>query len=218
MADGPYSNSARQCFQDLHKAWQGYDVFWKRGNAFDTLLDYIGHHDDAPITAEAMSKEGLDFFNGASKLGMWWDDFGWWGIAFMNAYKLLGAQGGEYLTAAVSCWEEMHKGTLVWEEVEKSPFRSQYTDRQPRFLGGVWNVGMDRTGVWPGPTDCNAFVGIQNTVTNGLFLVLSLRLAATENDTKYLQAAMKVYGWLQQWFKDGLENRELNAVGWPLIE
>ena len=85
------------------------------------------------------------------------------------------------------CWDTMYyRGTAVWENNKSHPGLAQL---QPRFDGGVWNCGYfsgtsmcgdpnapPELPMNPPDTDQGTNLsGIQNTVTNGLYLVLASR-------------------------------------------
>jgi hypothetical protein len=98
----------------------------------------------------------------------------------------------------------------VWADNRSNP---SLAPLQPRFDGGIWNRG------WSGkdacgddakpptlPAQCTDTAqgdnlrGIQNTVTNGLYLVLALRLYQATRNRDYLDAATLEYGFLRSWF------------------
>ena len=127
--------------------------------------------------------------------------------AFEDKYvKVFGSHQEDFQQIATDCWDVMHTGKpdsymppykykggpMVWENRDEGDepgyFSAPKTWAVPRFSGGVWQYDMfkvERTD--PNPQDCspsnpsdpNIFkLGpFQNTVMNGLYLVLALRLA-----------------------------------------
>jgi hypothetical protein len=225
MADGEYSKSARQCFVDLHSSWvtamDSNGSFWGIGNAYDALMDYIGHHpNDPPTSAKDVSEKAAGYFEPLKNDGQWWDDMGWWGVAFLKSFYQLGFSFGlPYFEHASHCRNKMNEGREVWKDLTEKQ-RITYANREPKYPGGTWNRGIESNGIWPVPwcDSYHAFVGIQNTVTNALYLVLGLRYAAASNNPDYLAKPLEQYQWLQKWFGDGLKNTSLNNHGHPLIE
>lgn len=159
-----YKKAAEREYRKLLDAWvyDGGDdkdkkdkyenkMMWYQGNAMDTLIDYVA------ITKEA--KKGSDLgkkiktvWKTARPYGWWWDDFGWWGVAFLNAaknYKILGQQSDtEYMNNAEDCLQNhMDTATTVWKIATTEPAcipclqtgPANWYRFEPRFSGGVWN-------------------------------------------------------------------------------
>jgi hypothetical protein len=120
------------------------------------------------------------------------------------------------------CWAMMHDNAPnVWANNKDNP---RFASLQPRIVGGVWNTDWSRPDgcgqIHPAPTlpsECSKDLdrhpfnleGIQNTVTNGLYLILALRLYQATKDTVYQDAAYQdaatlEYDFLNQWLN--LEN------------
>ena len=148
----------------------------------------------------------------------WWDDYGWWGIAFLRTYlnfsifgqaatgqpsddcynKATALTQGCCLQLAHDSWTVMHDH--AWDT-------GQYTEHPP-VPGGCWNYKP-------------ANGGVQNTVTNNLYLTLSIRLyLATKampgweaRNQQYLQAACDSFKWYGVWFLKGPNDNPNEKVG-----
>jgi hypothetical protein len=169
--------------------------FWITANTFNALLDYwicTGQLPDHDITMpirdyfhQTVKEDATD--DDLKKLaeqglasGPWLDDYGWWGNAFLTAWEnadVLGLSGddvAECKQSTINCWTIMKYG---WDTQNPPP---------PPVSGGVWNCQHKN---W-------ALTG-RNTVTNSVFWLMSVRLAALANDSKYLEPDSL------QWFEDG---------------
>jgi len=241
-----YRKAAEREYKKLFDAWiyqgdQKYNnvLMWYQGNALDTLIDYVS------ITQN--KKEGSDLGGYISKLyiarlkeGNWWDDFGWWGIAFLNAarnHTILGeTPETEYMKNAGRCLEEyMDYATEVWKQAQTAKcFHDVGWSRYaPRFEGGVWNsafAALNTGPYWdcnpnhhqeppilplPVPVgtpgdDCSILTPLQNTVTNGLYLVLNTRYyqQSSEKQKTRRDRTLAIYGWLKNWMD--LEDQEVS--------
>ena len=190
-ASADYRQCARSVFKAIKDSWNQYNNFWRVGNAFDTLIEYFVNVDRSDV---GLAKEASDYFHGG-KGGDWFDDYGWWGIAFLKASQhtdILGLDRSMCLANAKICWSKMdEKALLVWEKADQQIFRAA----KPRFVGGCWNNHFSK---------CDPFVerlcGFQNTVTNGLYQVLAARSFQWWHTSPYFDAAIREYIWLNQWF------------------
>ena len=203
-------------FDALQTEWQSYDVFWRLGHSFDTVIDYFAIVDKSE--ALTFAPTALAAFGRSLSNACWYDDYGWWGIAALKASQhpdMFKADDTKYVPgfAAICnlCWDTMHyRGTAVWDNNQNDPTRAPL---RPRFDGGVWNCD------WTGESMCGAtnappelptnppdrdqganLSGIQNTVTNGLYLVLASRLAEVTGGGVYMEGAKSEFGFLSQWF------------------
>jgi len=199
-------NHTRDCLPD-----PGYG-FWHAGNTLDTFMDYLGRAQpqDYKKTAAQLAEEAVTIFKETSfdkktgydptqypldqppLQGCWWDDYGWWGIAFLKVHQLTGDD--RHLHVARVCWHFMEAGG-----------RHYQGDNPAAEKGGTWNHD---------PKDKDP--GIQNVVTNGLFLILSARLYIQTRDKQYLDGALAQYHWFVYQLDHGAKH-ELNDDKW-LIE
>ena len=186
-------------FDRFEEVWD-FNDFWKRGNTFDACLTFAdAAHQQWPNDPEVatiqlkindMLKENLAFFNRFDPGGLWADDFGWWGLMGLNAYKHLKRTGQtdlaeKYLKLSTDlCWE--YKRNTAYDD---SPLAIPVPH-------GCRNG--DANGV---------SLGVKNTVTNALLFLLSSRIyrLSLEEDidenTKYLDMAYRQWLWFNQWFE-----------------
>jgi hypothetical protein len=215
-------NAAQKTFDYLKVLWQpgpppsGFSIYWQLGHSFDTIIDYFVLN---PPDSSGFGPIALAAYERSTSNACWYDDYGWWGIAALKASQhpqLFLNMAAHFKALSVSCWNMMNdNATNVWKNNGNNP---AFKVLQPRFDGGVWNCdwtlpnGCDKPGTPPNiPPNCgnnqqgSNLPGIQNTVTNGLYLVLSLRLGQWE-------PARREYEFLSSWFNvsetdDALLNR-----------
>jgi hypothetical protein len=137
--------------------------------------------------------------------GIWFDDFGWWTIAtyraeeksFFSSYK------DQFRAVRVECWKHFTENApFVWDRHKPGMF----DEYGPSVEGGVWNEYWDGTpSKYTGPKDGNPSLanqqGVQNTVSNVLYLIAALRLGAVDKDAK--SAADKEYDFVAWWLLGG---------------
>lgn len=162
--------------------------FWHAGNTLDTFMDYLGRAqpEDYQKTAADLADEGVEIFaqvtgvdptrpvDGPVPTVAWWDDYGWWGIAFLKVHRLTGES--RFLQGARSCWQFMENG-------------GRHYDGPPESKGGTWNHDP-------------AQGGVQNVITNALFLTLSSQLYNLTPEQQFRTGALAQY----QWFAYQLEH------------
>lgn len=164
--------------------------FWHAGNTLDTFMDYLGRARPTGYqqTAATLAEQAVKIFFQVTKVDptlygldkpipdvAWWDDYGWWGIAFLKVHFLTGDP--KYLHAAQVCWYFLDGGGR------------QYSPQNPGEKGGTWNHNPKKG-------------GIQNVITNALYLTLSARLYKAMQNQPYINGAMAQY----QWFAYQLNN------------
>ena len=238
-----YAQAAEREYQKLLDAWfyigdpeYNHMIMWYQGNALDTLIDYVS------ITQD--SKKGVDLgekiktvWARAELEGLWWDDFGWWGVAFLNAaknYKILGQPDEtEFMNNAADCLQKhMDQATAVWHMATtelscipclNTPPANWYRF-EPRFTGGVWNSAFAGLNTGPQasckPSDTEIPVGtpedgcsllnpLQNTVTNGLYLVLNTRYCLQNPPAPETRKdrTLGIYRWVKRWMD--VEDKEI---------
>ena len=234
-----YRQAAQAEYDTLLDAWYNqqdkHKAMWYQGNALDTLIDYVSITQDQE-RGKDLGEKIAELWAAAEQEGAWWDDFGWWGIAFLNAarnFEILAQEdASEYLGNAADCLENhMDKATEVWRLAYAPPCDVCITQPpaswyryEPRFPGGVWNAAF--AGLTPGPQQgcnpnlaepppdpnnpipvgtpgdfCSLLSPVQNTVTNGLFMVLNARyymqnLAVQEDRS---EQTLAIYEWFRGW-------------------
>jgi hypothetical protein len=207
---------AIEAFRRLEKLWKGpgdpdFSNFWKLGHSFDTIIDFFLLGPGFAKYATGFKEPALMGYDRSLPSGCWYDDFGWWGIAALKASEhseLFGTATPTFATIANRCWEMMNRNApYVWDNNKNNPL---FADLGPRFTGGVWNCDWTRADgcnrakqcpqippdcdIPPGYNDTGGYLqGIQNTVTNGLYMVLAARL-------RNLGAAVLEYQFLNNWF------------------
>jgi hypothetical protein len=186
--------------------------FWHTANTLDTCVDFIIEGSkywdlsDQRTTVQGMIQDSHDYFGdvykdqnqpGKDSPKVWWDDYGWWGITFTKIHQNFTAifQGSnpritkeDCLQLARTCWSTLGGYS---EKIN----RSVQPPQKGPVEGGCWNHP---------PAD----EGIQNTVTNGLYLVLSARLFRSSNEKDVLQAAAAQYLWFRNWFVNYFEKQK----------
>ncbi len=243
--DIDYSQAAAEEYDKLLDAWfchsspddpnYEHTLMWYQGNAMDTLIDYIAITNDKD-KGKVLADKIDTLWKIAEPEGAWWDDFGWWGIAFMNAannYDNLNQPNDEkYVANAQKNLEEhMEYATKVWDYAQTSDCLNEGPENwyqfEPRFDNGVWNSAFaglntgDQAGcnpntdgqdIFPGapnipvgtPGDlCSQLNPLQNTVTNGLYLVLNSRYYLLNSQSGGSREAQtkKIYGWFKNWLE-----------------
>ncbi|HEX6368363.1 MAG TPA: hypothetical protein VF006_05490 [Longimicrobium sp.] len=196
---------ATQTYEQLKGNFQSDTSMWRLGNTLDTLLDYVAEVD--PTAAGEVAELAMDKFQMLD--GAWFDDYAWWGIASVKASQMQfpavppnkpGPYTWNFKRIAQSMWGIMDgNAPYAWERATPA----DQTAYSPRYEGGVWN------GDWPGSRWNAGFAvqeeggglsGIQNTVTNGLYLVLASRLYLASGTEAYLNSARREFGFLHTWF------------------
>lgn len=161
--------------------------FWHTGNTLDTFLDYYERAKPAGYRKEAADRtdEAIEVFKiaiGVDPLDPpddpppvpWWDDYGWWGVALIKAHAL--TDSNDYLQCAKTCWYFMDKGGRHRD------------DSDPNEKNGTWNH-------YPG--------GVQNLITDAMYLNVSAQLYGLTKEQKYLDGACEQFEWFYHWFKQG---------------
>lgn len=157
----------------------------------------------------------------------WYDDYNWWTIAMLKASQMPTVFGAQYTSifAGISrfCWDTVFRAAPnVWKNTQIL-YGNYFSRFAPRFYGGVWNYPYSKdplafvpdTPLDPNP-DLDQEVlgkktgkglpdklrGIQNTVTNGLNLIASARLATEHkpNNDNIATCAMNQLHFLLNWF------------------
>jgi len=213
-----YQEAVLNVFKGLHDvSWPIFvdNDFWHTANTLDTCIDFVLEGStawkdfDRYQQVQNMIENSYLFFdkkydeenkNGQQSPNIWWDDYGWWGITFTKIYEhydqiFKGPESPKVtrqqcLQAARKCWSALGDYSNDVNENLEPPLKGP-------IAGGVWNH----------PPLENAAGGIQNTVTNGLFLVLCARLYRNTKEQEFLYAAAAQYLWFRNWFVNYLERQ-----------
>ncbi len=195
--------AAERTYRSLKAVFEKDRNYWRLGQTFDTVIDYllIAHLNDGE--AGAFGKLALECY--AASKGSWYDDYAWWAIANLRASQnkpLFGEDTAQFYTYSLDCWKRMVPASTIWEKAKTAP---NLQAAKPAVEGGVWNHGYDvaDNGIYnPLNPAGDCLAGYQNTVTNALYLVISARLArqAAPGDSSYREAMEREYHFLQSWF------------------
>jgi hypothetical protein len=150
---------------------------------------------------ERRKRQKKDYYRGGELgPGQWFDDYGWWVVATSRAAEMpFFAEKKDEFRKIMNdyCWSRFTEhAPKVWERRTVNDF----DECEPAVADGVWNsywVGTDSRWVGPrgNPTDeVEPYQGVQNTVTNALYLIAAQRLGVTT-------AADNEFKFLNQWFK-----------------
>jgi hypothetical protein len=189
-----YKTAATAAYNSLKTAYTT-GAFWRCGNALDTILDYYLHVDksDAANFADA----ALAQFTPPGDA--WYDDFGWWAVATLKAVRSKLYDGTpaleQFQRTLQTSWTGMIGAPFAWQNSNQQT----YADYAPLIDGGVWNCVLSDPN-YPGGNSANG--GRQNTVTNGLYLTFTTRIA--RHPPIYAPTARVAsdceYGFLKSWF------------------
>jgi hypothetical protein len=181
-------------------------AFWKLGNTFDTMIDYLDVIDpsSAPSIAQMVVVQlnaSLNCIKGGFD-GAWFDDFGWWSVAAQRALQKSFFKNNPQPFQHIldECWMRFtNNAPFVWQR-HKVGFYDNYG---PAVEGGVWNAyWLHTSDTFPGPKNGNpadgGLIGIQNTVTNALYFMAAHRLGHTDPIAK--KAAEREFNFLLTWF------------------
>lgn len=90
----------------------------------EAQVDYFVQIEPTQPELAAVVQDAVTFFDQhvADQEGSfpkwWFDDFGWWGVAFLrarNEARLLGVDAAACLARAQDCWWRNTQGTGVWD-------------------------------------------------------------------------------------------------------
>ena len=201
MADADaYPAAAPSKFDALVKNI-GQADFWKTANALDTMIDFVLEIETpSKNSASRVAKAVSDRYNEIEEEGLddyWYDDFGWWIVATDRLIKCepFKAYWDQFKKIRDDSADRMEPATDVW----KLP---AFKDFQPAVPDGVWNGPERDPDAWGDKAD--VFKGIQNTVTNLLYLIAAQRLPSAKE-----AAANNEFKFLTTWFTMAPEERSL---------
>ncbi len=203
-----YSIEACKRFYDV---WD-FDNFWKRANTCDAYLSFLEmlmrrypYDSEVEKISQKIQEilgQNLVYFEKTDRDKEWCDDFGWWGLMALNAYKHLKSLKNEELAqkylnlATTSCWEYI--------------IENAYDDTSP-----------DSTPVGHGCRNNDAESpkeGVKNTIINALLLLLSTRLYSVYNQKKqpnrerFLDMAYCQWLWFSKWIDLKGDNEYLKPL------
>jgi hypothetical protein len=209
-----YSEAAHSKFETLLTVYSKPLVkkdprsYWKFGNTTDTMTDFL---DIDQKSADAVAKAVVTQYDASLKAldgydSAWFDDFGWWIIAFERAAQksYFSKAAPQFRDRMSNCWSRFTgRAPFTWARHLKNTF----PDCGPAVDGGVWNEYWEGTHwSFPGPKDGipnskeseQSLHGIQNSVTNAVYLISAQRLGVT--DPKAKEDAEREFKFLDTWF------------------
>jgi hypothetical protein len=199
---------------------------WKLGNSLDTMIDCLVHVDSggAESFGAHARTQCRNWIDGRSPDWTWFDDYGWFVISTDRASQQQLFFGMDvckgFSDISKECWERFKNAQYTWEWRDRDP--DSFKDYGPVVAGGVWNTlweytpevhfgspdlgdfGSPYLGDREGIPSAGALAGIQNTVTNALFLICAQRC-------KDAHAADQEYGFLDAWFS----SQKQPNLWWP---
>ena len=180
--------------------------YWKLGNSFDTLIDYLANIDSSPadpVARVVLQQYPIALANLGGYNGAWFDDLGWWTAATQRATTMpffSSASKDGLNKIMVACWPGFTgNAPYVWDRRKPGTFDNY----RPAVDGGVWNsywagTSSEYQGPKGGDPSSGTLAGIQNTVTNTVYLLSAQRLASSypgaSND------AQREFRFLNTWF------------------
>jgi hypothetical protein len=204
-----YRSAACDKFEALKRLYCSNDQqtsFWKLGNSFDTMIDFLDTIDDGSAGDVAVMAV-KQFKASLASLGYdnaWFDDFGWWTVATQRALqKPYFRQDATALqTIREECWRRFSgNAPFVWERCKSIDLIDDYA---PAVDGGVWNAYWpDTPDAYHGPREnpSSGLGGIQNAVTNALYLMAAYRFGPEQ--------AERERAFLFQWLDETDKERSL---------
>jgi len=190
-----YGTKAFDCFKEV---WD-FEDFWKRANTCDACLSLVDellikNPDDIEVkeickTFQGILEKNLNYYKSLSHDDKWIDDFGWWGLLGVNAYKFLMKLSDfnlaiAYLELSGECWTDMiNHGYDVNENIKPVKYGCK-----------------NSTSLLPN-------VGVKNSVVNTLLFLLSTKLYTLyiekkfSNPDPYLKMAYQQWLWFLNWFE-----------------
>ncbi len=222
-----YKDSVLAVFDRLYKiSWPVFihgtgthpPDFWHTANTLDTCIDFIVEGSKVWNDLANQRKQVLDMIkdsykyfddtykeeNGEGKNSptVWWDDYGWWGITFTKIYQhyadlFTGPEPptvtrDQCLQVARKCWTALGSYSQEINRSLQPPLKGP-------IVGGCWNHP---------PKPAPAEGGVQNTVTNGLYLVLSAWLYRNTKEPAFLDATAAQYLWFKNWLVNYPQNQD----------
>lgn len=178
-------------------------------NASDTNVTVVCQQIVAQASQNFQAK-----LNPIDAAGIWFDDYGWWGIAFAKlamygAGPLKGLVNVDALTGlARQCANLNARGADTWR-IATPQQRSKWANRAPvvsiptpaEAFPGLWNATFDMLEEVIKKGWDASLAAIQNTVTNGNYLLLCMYMAQIDrtNAAEWQRRAGLGMQWFKQW-------------------
>lgn len=212
-----FRQAAMKSLDTMKTVWKGGDAFrhsnggcfWMAGNFFHTALQsmYVLNTKDV----YGFGEQALKFFDEKKpqnipprewpfKSGIWVDDYGWWGIALIHAYRFADTLGYDASTKQVfadrakDCWEAMNAfwqtSSVSWDTPDKV---------HHVITGGIPNSISDAT------------LAGRNCVTNEVYWALS-NLLTTNFGNHYSDPAALASDFFKQGFDQNILHDSNNLI------
>jgi hypothetical protein len=214
-----YLETARQKVSELKTLKASEVSFWQAANGFDTWIDFLDEAKADKNEVKAAFDLMKDIWGLKDLNSTWFDDFGWWLIAAQKATtkSFFTKEQKDWLKdISNQCWKRFNDNasyvyiraptTLPLHDYPKHPVPDvKKSDWQPVVGGehqrGAWNEYWFGTpDEYQGPKEGDptgktgdVFKGVQNTVTNLLYLISAGRMGDTT-------AAEREHKFLSEWF------------------
>lgn len=212
-----FTRAAMISLDNMKTVWKSGDAFrhsnggcfWMAGNFFQTALeamfnvgvkDSYGFGLDALKFFDEKKPKDSDPRKWPFTSGIWVDDYGWWGIALIHAYRFadrLGYDAGTkqiFGDRAKDCWEAMNAfwqtSAVTWETPDK---------KSHSITGGV-----------PNTLNGGTLAG-RNCVTNEVYWALS-NLLTVEFGNHYSDPKALASDFFKQGFDQGILQKSNNLV------
>jgi hypothetical protein len=217
LATHQYDTAARMKFDSLVNNYNAANAsWWQLGHSFDTIIDFLDTFsytktDQLAAQVKEQYEAALQQLGGYD--GAWFDDLGWWTIATQRAADrdYFKKERAWFNGVEKECWSRFTgNAPMVWERHKPGT----YDDYRPAVEGGVWNeywLGTPDKGPngtpYQGPKDGDpshkngkGLQGIQNTVTNAVYLTSAQRGENTSFE------AGREYSFLHKWMFEEKDN------------
>lgn len=228
---------AKEIFDGLDQIWDLdnakaghwlYEDYWKCGNTLDAVLTYLALN-PAGINVPEKTKSLIDLcstnvfepryqhkIDTGSEVP-WRDDFGWWGLAWVNALQHaneLRIDSDKYkeiralcMTNAINCWKILNDSaldSLAYYDMQKKNGSKPDELERLQYAGAGYTPWNNKTisDYENARKNNDEFTCVPNTVTVTGFCALSLALYRLTNDTSYSNALANSLYWCNELLKD----------------
>ncbi|MCA9814552.1 MAG: hypothetical protein KC652_05505 [Cyanobacteria bacterium HKST-UBA01] len=235
MATGTeFGENADTTYQNLLPIWKDglkkaeaedgwlYKDYWKAGNSLHAVINYLVAADRKDTDGLVKANHDLVYLPRSSYPagGAWRDDYGWWGVAFANAYlnrdklELDNTLADNCLDAAKNCWDILSNSAE-----ENYNYHPSFATDEIRIIGAdycPWNNDGAQVFV----ENQRQISPVPNTVTVCGFWSLTISLYKISKTPpfgpKYQEAIRRIVGWfslLHTYYSTTQPNLLFNSFG-----